>query len=64
MRALFLSDSERAELADRLSEDLISDNELEEALRRDREMDDDPSKVLTHEEFFKYFEERHRSTTR
>lgn len=60
--ALSLSDSERAKLADRLiislPEDFIDDDELEKALRRDREMDKDPSKVLTHKEFFKYFEER------
>ncbi|MFN0277699.1 MAG: addiction module protein [Pyrinomonadaceae bacterium] len=60
--ALSLSDKERAELADRLiislPEDFIDDEELEEALRRDREMDEDPTKVLTHEEFFTYFKER------
>jgi len=60
--ALSLSDSERAELADRLiislPEDFIDDDELEEALRRDREMAEDPTKVLTHDEFFRFFKER------
>ena len=60
--ALSLSDNERARLADRLieslPEDFIDEGELEEARRRSREMDEDPSKVLTHEEFFKFFEDR------
>ncbi len=53
---------ERAKLADRLiaslPEDFTDDAEIELALRRDREMDEDPSKVLSHEEFFQYFEDR------
>ena len=60
--ALSLSDNERAQLADRLIESLpenfIDELELEEARRRSREMDEDPSKVLTHDEFFKFFEDR------
>jgi putative addiction module component (TIGR02574 family) len=60
--ALSLPENERAKLAERLWESLpegfIDENELEEALRRDREMDEDPSKMLAHEEFFKFFKER------
>ena len=54
--------ADRAKLAERLwqsiPEDYIDEEELQEALRRDREMDEDPSKVLTHEEFFRFFKER------
>ena len=60
--AFSLSVNERAKLADSLlmslPDDFIDEDELEEALRRDREMDEDPSKVISHEEFFKFFEER------
>ena len=60
--AFSLPVAERAELAERLwqsiPEDYIDEEELQEALRRDREMDEDPSKVVTHEEFFGYFKER------
>ena len=60
--ALSLSVNERAKLADSLlmslPDDFIDKDELEEALRRDREMDEDPGKVISHEEFFKFFEER------
>jgi putative addiction module component (TIGR02574 family) len=60
--ALSLSDNERAKLADRLIEslpkDFVDEDELEEARRRSREMDEDPSKVITHEQFFKFFEDR------
>ena len=53
---------DRARLASRLwesiPEDFIEDEEFDEALRRDREMDEDPSKILSHEEFFGYFRER------
>ena len=61
-QALNLPDQERAKLADRLiaslPPDFTDDDEIEEARRRSREMDEDPSKVLTHEEFFKFFEDR------
>ena len=60
--ALSLSVNERAKLADSLlmslPDDFIDEYELEEALRRDPEMDEDPSKVISHDEFFKFFEER------
>lgn len=52
--ALSLSDNERAKLADRLieslPEDFIDEDELEEARRRSREMDEDPSRVITLEQ--------------
>jgi putative addiction module component (TIGR02574 family) len=61
-QALSLSDQDRARLADRLiaslPQDFIDQDEIEEALRRSREMDEDPSRAISHEEFFKYFEER------
>ncbi|HQU92208.1 MAG TPA: hypothetical protein PLK77_07920 [Pyrinomonadaceae bacterium] len=51
-----------SKLADRiiasLPEDFTDDAEIELALQRDREMDEDPSKVLTHEEFLQYFKDR------
>lgn len=54
--------NERAKLADRLLASLPADftdeEEIELALRRDREMDEDPSKILSHEEFFQYFKDR------
>ena len=57
-----LPDNDRAKLADRLIAslpvDFIDEEEIQEALRRSREMDEDPSKVISHEEFFKFFEER------
>jgi len=60
--AFTLPENERAKLADKLidslSEDFIDEAEIDEALRRDREMDEDPSKVLSHEEFFRFFRER------
>jgi putative addiction module component (TIGR02574 family) len=60
--ALSLPEQERAKLANRLiaslPPDFTDEDELEEARRRSREMDEDPSKVLTHEEFFKFFEDR------
>lgn len=61
-QALSLPEQDRARLADRLIAslpiDFIDEDEIEEALRRDREMDEDPSKVISHEEFFKFFEDR------
>jgi len=61
-QALNLSEQERAKLANRLIASLPPDftyeEEIEEALRRSREMDENPGSVLSHEEFFKFFEER------
>lgn len=61
-QALNLPDQDRARLADRLiaslPPDFTDDDEIEEALRRSREMDKDPSRVISHEEFFKFFEDR------
>lgn len=55
-QALSLPDQERAKLADRLiaslPPDFTDDDEIEEALRRSKEMDKDPSRVISHEEFF------------
>ena len=56
--ALKLSNSERGRLANTLIASLPSpfvaddDNWVEEALRRDREMDENPESVMTHDEFF------------
>ena len=56
--AFQLSDSDRAKLADKLIASLpspfVDDDEdwVEEALRRDREMDEQPETVLTEEQFF------------
>ena len=54
--------NERAKLADRLiaslPEDFTDEEEIELALMRAREMDEDPSKVISHEEFFQYFKNR------
>ena len=56
--ALKLSDSERGRLANKLIASLPSpfarDDEewVEEALRRDREMDENPESVMSHDEFF------------
>lgn len=53
-QALSLPEQDRARLADRLiaslPENFIDEDEIEEALRRDREMDDDPSKIITLEQ--------------
>jgi len=60
--AFTLTENERARLADKLiaslPEHFIDDAEIEEALRRDREMDEDPTKLLSHEAFFQFFRER------
>ncbi len=64
-KALALTDQERAKLADKLlaslPPDFTDEDELQEALRRDREMDEDPSKVISHDEFMRFFEERRAS---
>ena len=61
-QALDLPDQDRARLADKLlaslPPDFTDDEEIEEALRRSREMDKDPNRVISHEEFFKFFEDR------
>ncbi len=61
-QALNLPDQDRANLADRLiaslPSDFTDDDEIEEALRRSREMDRYPSRAISHEEFFKFFEDR------
>jgi putative addiction module component (TIGR02574 family) len=61
-QALSLPEQDRAKLADRLiaslPADFIDEEEMEEVLRRDREMDEDPSIAIPHEEFFAFFEER------
>ncbi len=55
--ALSLPVSDRGKLAEKLIRSLPSpdwdddDDGIEEALRRDREMDENPEGVLTHEEF-------------
>ena len=63
-QALNLPDQDRAKLADRLiaslPPDFTDDDEIEEALRRSKEMDNDPSRIISHEEFFKFFEDRRR----
>ena len=57
-QALRLPDSSRAKLAEKLIASLPSpfvdedEDWVEEALRRDREMDEDPDSVMTQEEFF------------
>ena len=57
---LGLPDSERAKFAEKLISSLPSpfveedDNWVDEALRRDREMDENPESVMTHEEFFTF----------
>ena len=56
--ALRLSKPERGKLISKLIESLgspVEDNEeewIEEALRRDKEMDENPDSVMTEEEFF------------
>lgn len=55
--ALSLPVSDRGKLAEKLIRSLPSpgwdddDDGIEEALRRDKEMDENPESVLTHEEF-------------
>lgn len=53
-QALSLPNQDRARLADRLiaslPPDFIDEDELEEARRRSREMDEDPSRVITLEQ--------------
>ena len=60
--AFSLPVNDRAKLADRLwdslPQDFIDQEELELLMLRDREMDEDPTKVISHEEFLKFFEDR------
>ncbi len=60
--AFSLPVNDRANLADRLwkslPEDFIDQEELELVMRRDREMDEDPAKVISHAEFLKFFDDR------
>lgn len=63
--AFSLSEKERAQLASRLLSSLPpypafdeDDDGIAEAIRRDKEMDEDPSKIMTHEEFVRSIEER------
>jgi putative addiction module component (TIGR02574 family) len=57
-QALKLSDASRAQLAEKLIASLpapfVDEDEdwVEEALRRDREMDENPDSVMSEEEFF------------
>lgn len=63
-RALNLTDQERAKLADRLiaslPPDFVDEEELEEARRRSREMDKDPSRVITLEQLDEMIADRPR----
>ncbi len=65
-QALRLPDASRAKLAEKLIASLpspvVAEDEdwVEEAVRRDREMDEDPDSVMTHEEFFKSLRKRTR----
>lgn len=56
-KAMGLTPRERGHLASRLIASLPGEYDegkdwVEEALRRDREMDEDPASVMTHDEFF------------
>jgi len=57
-QALRLSDTSRAKLAEKLIASLPSpfvdedEDWVKEALRRDREMDEDPNSAMTEQEFF------------
>lgn len=62
-QALRLPDTSRAKLAEKLIASLPSpfvpedEDWVEEAQRRDREMNEDPGSVMTHEDFFKSLRE-------
>ena len=63
--ALSLSESDRANLAGKLLASLPpgfddDDDGIDEAIRRSREMDENPEMSLSHEEFMKSFEEYRR----
>jgi len=59
---------ERARIADRIIDslpaDFIDPDEMELAVQRDREMDEDPSTALSHEEFFGFFTNRREDASR
>lgn len=61
-KALQMSDNDRAKLADRLiaslPPDFTDEDEIAEAVRRSRAMDEDPGRAISHEEFFKFLEDR------
>jgi len=61
-QALSLSDQERAKLADRLIESLPPDftyeEEIEEALKRSRELDENPSKAISLEQLDEMIKDR------
>ncbi|HKP70628.1 MAG TPA: addiction module protein [Pyrinomonadaceae bacterium] len=63
-QALDLPEQERAKLADRLiaslPPDFIYDDEIEEAERRSREIDEDPSKAITLEQLDEIIKDRRR----
>lgn len=65
-RALCLSESKRARLAEALLRSLPSpfsdddDDGVEEAMRRSRELNENPEMALSHEEFMASFEEYRR----
>ena len=65
-QALKLPESSRAKLAEKLIASLPSpfvaedDDWVDEASRRDREMDEDPDSVMTHAEFFDSLKEYRR----
>ena len=63
-QALDLPEQERAKLADRLiaslPPDFIYEEEIEEALRRSREMDEDPGKAITLEQLDEMIKNRPR----
>lgn len=61
--ALSLTESERAQLAERLLSSLPGvlvdeDGGIAEALRRDKEMDSDPQKIISHDDFLGFFQDR------
>jgi hypothetical protein len=64
--AFSLSEKQRAQLASSLLRSLPSpgwdddDDGIAEAIRRDREMDENPDSIISHEEFMKSFDKYRR----